>query len=185
MLIEMYQAPGMRQQQRHKILETLATLGADAEKSVRDDIIEFMKTLLDKESYDTVKKAAFLLNDLGEDCGVKVLTENYDRLIDKNGSAEYYFYRGEIYLQFKKYKEARRDYQEGLRKDKKAGRYGLQKAYLSLARCLAGEGRFKEAERNLKKAQLRDTTQLPKQYPEFEAMAQDDRYKHVFEVGFK
>lgn len=184
-LIKKYGESGTKRKVRYRILETLTAVGVRMEPASRGGIITFMKTLLNKADYETVKKAAYHLYDLGDDSGVKVLTGSMDNLIARHGNAEYYFRRGEIYLQFRKYKEAKRDFLEGLRKDKKAGRFGAEKVYIYLARCLAAEDRFLEAERYIRKAKPEDPSRLPLLYEEFREMAKDERYSKVFQRGGK
>ena len=182
-LTEKYGTMGTGRKERYRILSIMTTLGASLESTKRKPVVEFLKTLLSTGDYDTVKKAAYYLNMLGDESGLRVLTGKLDNLITRHGNAEYYFYRGEIYLRFKKYKQAKRDFLEGLRKDKKAGRYGADKVFIALARCYAAEDRFLDAERNIRKSQQEDTSTLPEEYEEFKKMAKDPRYSKVFKSG--
>jgi HEAT repeat protein len=181
-LIERYEDGGIKRRERYTILSALTAIGMRIQDDSRGRIVEFLKGLLDQADFDTVKRAAFHLNDLGDDSGVEVLTGSMDKLIERHGNAEYYFRRGEIFLQFKKYREARRDFLEGLRKDKRAGRYGIQKVYIALARCYAGEERYPDAERYLRKAEPEDPAGLPLLYEEFVKMAEDPHYARLFEA---
>jgi hypothetical protein len=183
-LIEKFGAPRIKRRERYNILQTLTSIGMRIEGEPRAKILHFLNTLLKQADFETVKKAAYHLNDLGDDSGVEVLTSSMDKLIATHGNAEYYFRRGEIFLQFKKYKDAKHDFQEGLRKDKKAGRYGAQKVFIALARCFAAENRFSEAERYLRKAESKDIESFPHQYEEFKKMAEDPRYSKLFEGGW-
>jgi HEAT repeat protein len=182
-LVTKYEKGNLRKKERWAIIDAVTAIGKRGDPRARDEITAFLKRHLDSPDNRTVKEVAFALNELGDDMGVKVRTRQLDRLISKHSSAEYYFRRGEIYLEFKKYKQAARDFNEGLRKDRKGGRYG-SRVFVSLARCYAAEERFADAERMLRKAELEDTTNLPKDYDEFHMMAGDDRYSRVFRPGW-
>ncbi len=183
-LIALYGKEGLRRKQRWSIIRALTEVGKRAGPSTHEPIIHFLKKHLSSPDNRTIKEVAFALNELGDDTGVKVRTAQLDRLISRHSSAEYYFRRGEIYLEFKKYKQAQRDFNEGLRKDRKGGRYGTQ-VFISLARCYAAESRFADAERTLRKAEGQDFTRLPIEYAEFRQMADDPRYAKVFRPGWK
>jgi len=183
-LIDKYAGGTLKKKQRWSIIKALASIGEREGTDASKPIIEFLKGQLDSPDIRTIKKLALALNALGDDTGLKVRTRQLDRLISKHSSADYYFRRGEIYMEFKKYKQAARDFNEGLRKDRKGGRYGAQ-VFVSLARCYAAEERFADAERTLRKAELEDTTRLPIDYEEFTAMAEDTRYAKVFKPGWR
>jgi len=183
-LIARYEDASLKKKQRWALIDTVTAIGKRSDPETAKPLIEFLKKHLDSTDNRTIKKVAYALNELGDDTGVQVRTSQLDRLISKHSSAEYYFRRGEIYLEFKKYKQAMRDFNEGLRKDRKGGRYGSQ-VFVSLARCYAAEERYADAERTLRRAELQDTTRLPFEYGEFRAMADDPRYEKVFRPGWK
>jgi len=183
-LVKNYETKHLKRRQRIAAIKALKKIGKRAGPKGSEPIIAFLKTCLSSFDSRTIREAAFALNDLGDDTGVKMRTQQLDRLIAKHSSAEYYFRRGEIFLEFKKYKQAQRDFNEGLRKDRKGGRYGSQ-VFIALARCYAAEGRFADTERTLRKAGLSDTTHLPREYEEFRKMAADERYGKVFRPGWK
>ncbi len=184
-LIGKYEKGPLKKRQQWAVIDSLGAIGSRlATESETEPVFRFLKKTLESADNRTVRRAAFALNSLGDDTGVAVITQQLDRLITKHSSAEYYFRRGEIYLTFGKYRKAIKDFNEGLRKDRKAGRYGASKVHLSLARCYAAEGRFADAERSLRRAELDDTSRLPLEYAEFEKMAADDRYSKVFRPGW-
>lgn len=183
-LMGLYDKEGLRRKQRWSIIRALTEVGKRAGPSEQEPIVAFLKKNLSSPDNRTIKEVALALNELGDDTGVKICTEQLDRLISKHSSAEYYFRRGEIFLEFRKYKLAQRDFNEGLRKDRKGGRYGAQ-VFISLARCYAAESRFADAERTLRKAEGQDFTRLPIEYSEFRQMADDPRHAKVFRPGWK
>ena len=183
-LLGLYEKEGLRRKQRWSIIRALTEVGKRAGSSDQEPIIAFLKKNLNSADNRTIKEVALALNELGDDTGVKVCTKQLDRLISRHSSAEYYFRRGEIFLEFMKYKQAQRDFNEGLRKDRKGGRYGAQ-VFVSLARCYAAETRFADAERTLRKAEGQDFTRLTIEYSEFRQMADDPRYAKVFRPGWK
>jgi len=183
-LIALYDKEGLRRKQRWSIIRSLTEVGKRTGPPEQEPIIAFLKKNLNSADNRTIKVVALALNQLGDDSGVKVCTEQLDRLISRHSSAEYYFRRGEIFLEFGKYKQAQRDFNEGLRKDRKGGRYGAQ-VFVSLARCYAAETRYADAERTLRKAEGQDFTRLPIEYSEFRQMADDPRYAKVFRPGWK
>ncbi len=178
-----YEKGGLKKKQRWALIKTLTSIGRRTDKKALKPIVDFLKRHLDSPDNRTIKEVAVALNELGDDSGVKVLTQQLDRLIAKHSSANYYFRRGEILLDFGKHKQAQRDFNEGLRKDRRGGMYGAS-IFISLARCYAAEGRFADAERTLRKAELKDTTRLPFEHAEFQAMSKDGRYAKVFRPGW-
>lgn len=185
-VINKYEKASLKKRQKWAVIDALAEIGIRlAAGEETKPIFTFLKKTLQSPDNRTMRKAAYALNKLGDDSGVKVITQQLDRLITKHSSAEYYFRRGEIYLNFGKYKQAIRDFNEGLRKDRKASRYGATNVHLALARCYAAEGRFGDAERSLRKTDLTDTSRLPLEYDEFEKMAGDEKYSKVFRPGWK
>ncbi len=185
LLFTIYEKPYLKKKQRWAIISAITEIGKRSSKDDIEPVLEFFKKLLDSRDNRTIREAAIALNELGDDSGVKVLTQQLDRLITKHSSAEYYFRRGEIYLKFKKYKLAIRDFNDGLRKDRTGGRIGMRKVLVSLARCYAATGRYADAERTLRKAGLQDITRFPYEYEEFRAMAENERYAKVFQPGWK
>lgn len=181
-LVELYRSHRLRRKEALRLLGVIAAVAVrSTDPEVREGVKAFIKTLLDEGDFETVRKAARYLFDLGDGSGVEVLTRHLDKLIERHGNGEYYFRRGEIYLRFKRYKEARRDFLEGLRKDRKAEQYGLDAVYLALARCYAAEGRYADAERYLRKTGLESFSDLTETYPEFTEMAKDERYGKIFQ----
>jgi len=179
-LIRKYNQQGIKFRIRNQILLTITEIAKRLPKDQRAIIIDFLTELLDHADFETVKKAAFRLNDLDEDRGLAIITENLDILINTHGKGEYYFRRGYIFLRFRKYSDAKHDFMNGIKKDKEGGLYGKEKIFTALARCFAAEGRFPESERYIRRLPVEKRPNLPYEYTEFRKMADNEHYGKVF-----
>lgn len=161
--------------------EAVAALMATARKetTTRKEVLRVLRDAIKLLPRGPMRDAAKGMNELGDDSGVKIVTEDLDRQIEKNGSniaARYK--RADLLLDFGKWKEANRDLKEALKVDRDPA--DPEWLNLSLARSYAGMGRYSDASKHVTKLARTDVTQLPNQYPEFQPMVNDSRYERAF-----
>lgn len=162
------------------VLEALVAIGLRITSNDRTTIKNYLKELLDDADFEMVKKAAYLLHELEDDSGLKILTQSLNGLIKRHGNSSYYFKRGEIFLFFSRHNQAKHDFLEGLKRLKGDGARPARNIFLALARCFAAESRFQESEKYIRKSGIEDRTQLPVLYSEFSKMARDKRFGKSF-----
>lgn len=161
--------------------QAVAALMATARKetTARKEVLRVLRDAIKLLPRGPMRDAAKGMNELGDDSGVKIVTEDLDRQIEKSGSnvgARYK--RADLLLDFGKWKEANRDLKEALKVDRDPA--DPEWLNLALARSYAGMGRFSDASKHVTKLEKTDVTQLPTLYPEFQPMLNDSRYEKAF-----
>lgn len=164
-------------------LRTQAVAGLTAtarkESSTRKEVLRVLRDSIKLLPRGPMRDAAKGMNELGDDSGVKIVTEDLDRQIDKNSSnISARYKRADLLLEFGKWKEANRDLKEALKVDREPA--DPEWLNLSLARSYAGMGRYSDATKHVTKLERTDVTQLPNLYPEFQPMLNDSRYEKAF-----
>jgi HEAT repeat protein len=152
---------------------------ASSLEAVRRGVVTVLVDGLQQASGPLLEAIAAGLYALGDERGLDQLTAGLDQQIrsePKNFQARYQ--RGEILLQFRNYKAARRDYLDGLKIEREPR--SPERVYVPLARCAAGLDDLREAEKHLKKLGDIDLSDLPRQFSEFARMANDSNYERLF-----
>lgn len=159
-----------------QILQTIGKLGAPSYPPA----LPTLKPLLSHAEKDIRDEAAFALNELGDESGVKALLAPYDDYLkdfprDPQGFAS----RGKIYLRLRKYREGLKDFKDAVRVARKE--VPLADFYVLQARCYGGLGQIKEAHSALKTSNL-EAEQLAryKDLPEFKALREHEKYGQIF-----
>jgi tetratricopeptide (TPR) repeat protein len=164
---------------RTQAVETLRAM-ARADSRRTKDVLPVLNAALAAGPKVVTDAAALAMNELGDDSGIAVVTASLDEEIEtnpKNYTALYQ--RGEVFLRFGIWKQARRDFQDGLKLEKDPRE--PNRVHLGLARASAGLKQYKDAEKWLRRLIDTDYSALPDMYPEFRDMATDSRYGRLFE----
>lgn len=126
-----------------------------------------------------VKSAALAMLALGDDSGVDAVTADYDFDIQKNPkNFNSRYKRADVYLEFRRWKSAYQDIQYGLKVEKEPR--DPERIYFALARASAGQRRYGDAAKYLRRLSTQQFSHLPTEYPEFAEMAEDSRYSSLF-----
>lgn len=161
--------------------QAVAGLMATARKDSgsRKDVLRVLRDSIKLLPRGPMREAAKGMNELGDDSGVKIVTEDLDRQIEKSGSnVSARYKRADLLLEFGKWKEANRDLKEALKVDRDPA--DPEWLNLALARSFAGMGRYSDASKHVAKLERTDVTQLPNLYAEFLPMLNDSRYEKAF-----
>lgn len=159
---------------------TVLHAAARTQSRVRRDVLDALRDALGAGPRAITEAIAIAMNDLGDDSGVATVTAPLDDEIDanpKNVNARYQ--RGELFLRFKLWKQARRDFNDGYNLEKKQPR-DEERVYIGLARAYAGLGQQRDAAKWLERLSGMDLSGLPTDYPEFEEMAAEAKYSDLF-----
>ncbi len=150
-----------------------------AHSRTRKRVLEILQAATKVGLRATVKAAALAMLDLGDDSGIAAVTADLDFELNrnpKNYTARYR--RADLFLEFRRWREAASDLKEGLKQEKDPRE--PNDVYLALARAYAGMGQSGPAAKYLSQLPEQDLSGLPAQYPEFAEMAADPRYARFF-----
>ncbi|MBI4878590.1 MAG: HEAT repeat domain-containing protein [Planctomycetes bacterium] len=150
-----------------------------AHSRMRKRVLETLQAATRVGLRATVKAAALAMLDLGDDSGVAAVTADLD--FEPNRSPKNYtarYRRADLYLEFRRWREAANDLKEGLKQEKDPRE--PNEVYFALARAYAGMGQFGPAAKYLSQLPEQDFSSLPARYPEFAEMAADPRYARIF-----
>ena len=142
--------------------------------------VSALKPFLGSQDKEIRDEAAFALNDLGEEAGVKgLLAPLDDYLRDYPRDPKGFEARGRVLLRLRRYRDALRDFQSGVRVSRKDA--PVADLYIYQARCYSAMNQLKEAYNALKTSEL-DPTLLAryKDYPEFKALREHEKYGQIF-----
>ncbi len=161
-------------QVRIAAIDALAELALSQEGS-KARVIDALRLATKAGLKSIVKAAALAMLRLGDPSGADDVTQDLDQEISRNkNNFNARYKRAEIYLDFYRYKDAQRDFSEGLRIEKDPR--DPERVFVGIARAYAGMGRFSDAAKYLRKLPDRDFSDLPSLYSEFQGMASDPRY---------
>ena len=139
-----------------------------------------LKPFLASQDKEIRDQAAYSLNELGDESGVKgLLAPLDDYLRDYPRDPKGFEARGRSLLRLRRYRDALRDFQSGVKVSRKDA--PVADLHIYQARCYAAMNQLKEAYNALKASDL-DPTLLTryKDEPEFKALREHEKYGQIF-----
>ena len=154
------------------LLEQLRRLEFSLDRDIEAQVRRFMNV----PQADVIQAARILLAAKGERGVRRELLEVVDDLVDENKNwPQAYAQRGDLYFQLGDYRLALKDYRQAIKLSRNNVDVDVQ---IAIARCLALQGKFKDAatELNSSSVSIRRLKELG-QEAEFLEMARDPRYR--------